>query len=929
MNDDSFYPLSSRSNLSSVEAVKDPSLSTVSGSANNSIFSGLFNFLLPLIYLGLAFLIVFSLTRLILNYVRNKNIEKLKLKKWSNSTIMEISVPKETVEQVQKDQGNSAQKDSKDSLAIGEQVFDILSNFTVKNKFLPWLKGEYISFSFEIVNIDQEIRFWIVSDKKYSSIIEKQIIAIYSKAHIEYINETKFFKDKMVAHAEELDLDNIFELPIKTYKLIDNDPLNNITNALTNIRKEQSCAIQLIVEPVNNKNWQKKSQTYALKIQQGQNPKNILYPENDFLKKIFKEVWKAFKDIGKEVFKSIKGSEKKDDKSPFDQGKKDREIDLTGKKQQIQLTPQQQEIVKKLEEKSSKSGFKFTIRVIGTGINKEEAKRVVDNIIPSFKIYEIKPFNGFKKKKTDVNKTTEEFLLRSPNFKNKKILNTEELTSIWHLPSWQVQTANIKWLLGRRLPLPLKVPEASEKSVYIGQASSRGVTKDIFLKTEDRFRHIYSLGGSGSGKTVTMNMVALQDIYMGNGVCVVDPHGESIDDILRRIPPERIDDVIVFSPSFTDRPLALNMLETDPLKPTQRTLVVNTLFTIWDKLYDLKKSGGPMFENYMKNAIRLVMSHTESGSTLLEIPKVLVDDDYRAYKLGMCDDQEVIDFWEKQAVKAGGDASLENIVPYITAKLSPFLNNDFIRPMIGQQKSVINFREAMDNNKIVLVSLAKGQIGDEAAYLIGMVLVGGLLLAGMGRSDGLKYNLDGTTTPVTPSERPPFFIYIDEMQNFLFDAIPKGLEEIRKYKVGFYLAHQFIKQVVVDGSERIKDSIMANCGTKLIFRCGPDDAKYLETEFFPLSTSDIQNPEKNTFNAITLIDQQKSAPYNISAKYTNYDSENRVKNMFDYFEIEKDRSKMELAEKQRLDIINLVKQKYGRDREEVEKEIKERGKLFF
>jgi hypothetical protein len=411
----------------------------------------------------------------------------------------------------------------------------------------------------------------------------------------------------------------------------------------------------------------------------------------------------------------------------------------------------------------------------------------------------------------------------------------------------------------------------------------------------------------------------LQDIEMGNGICFVDPHGEGVDDILRRIPEHRMKDVILFSPAITDRPLGLNMLEFDPLKPTQKTLVIDTIFSIWDKLYDLKKTGGPMFENYMKNSMRLVMSHPESGSTLMEIPKVLVDEDFRAFKLAMCDEPEVKDFWEKEATKAGGEASLENMVPYITSKLAPFVTNDFIKPMVGQQTSAINWRMAMDNKKIILVSLSKGLIGEGSAYLVGMVIIGGLLMAGMGRSDGLKYNEDGTTTEITPLERSPFFVYIDEMQNFLFDAIPKALEEIRKYKVGFYLAHQFIKQVVVQGDERIKDSIMANCATKFIFRCGSDDAKYLESEFSPLSVQDIANPEARTYNAIMLIDGQRTSPFNISATFKSF------------FEME-DKTKPELmqqAEAKRKMLVTMTKDKYGVPREEVEKQIRDRAKLLF
>lgn len=851
--------------------------------------------------LGIIAIYVFG--RIGLNLYRIYFYHKNKMEKWKKIVFLEISVPRETAEQVQKEMGSQGQKESKDTLAVFEQLYLVMSEYA-KGGWKAWLFGGE-SFSLEIVNIDQEIRFWLVCSEKTADVMERQIIAIAPKANIIRLDKTNFFKEGTVSYVQELNLSTRFELPFKTYKNIDNDPLNFMTNALSGINKDESAAVQLIITPVKNKKWQKKSQTMALKIQQGQNPKEILYPEFDF----FKEFGKILKGILKE----IRGSKSEEDKKK----KEEREIDLTGKKIQISLTPQQQEIIKQMENKASKPGFKFTLRIVGVSKTEQMAKRIVDNIVPAFQIYDVRPFNGFKRVNTNSKTALYNFILRSPNLDETSIINTEEVNSLWHLPGWQVNTASIKWLQGRRPPIPLNIPGPAPTNVYIGKASSRGVQKDIWLEMEDRFRHIYSLGGSGSGKSVTMGEIALQDIKMGNGVCIVDPHGETVDEILRRMPEERMDDVIYFSPAITDRPLGLNMLETDPLKPQQKTLVIDTLFSIWDKLYDLKKTGGPMFENYMKNSMRLVMGHPESGSTLMEIPKVLVDDDFRNFKLAMCNEPEVVEFWEKEATKAGGEASLENMVPYITSKLAPFITNDFIKPMIGQQKSVINFREAMDNKKIILVSLSKGLIGEQSAYLVGMVIVGGLLMAGMGRSDGLKYNLDGTTTQIDSQDRPPFFVYIDEMQNFLFDAIPKALEEIRKYKVGFYLAHQFVKQVVVDGSERIKDSLMANCATKIIYRCSPDDAKYLEAEFYPLSVQDIANPEARTFNTICLINGQRTTPFNVAGYYP------------EFVEMLRDKEKRQEGEQKRLRIIEHVKQKYGRPREEIEKEIRDRAKIFF
>jgi hypothetical protein len=873
----------------------------VTSSANTGAGLGAsMSILIALLAFGLFVYITLQLLRRVIHRRR-------KLEDWKKTVFIEVSVPKETAEQNQKDGGNNSSSGGQEKntiLAVGEQLYSVMRDYA-KPEFTTWLTGGD-RFSLEIVCVDQVVKFWIACTYEAAHILERQVVAIYPKAHITRLSKIDFFKEKTVAYSQEIGLLNRHELPFKTYKLIDGDPLNTITNTLSGLSLEESVAIQLILVPAKD-GWQKHPRHLAGKIQQGFNP-------NEILRK--KGWWEyPFRFLG-QVIKAVRPA--KDDKNK--DGIDDREqMDLSGKRQSIQLTPQQQEIIKKLEEKSARPGFHFTIRVVGSAKTIERSRQIVNSVLPAFQIFDIKPFNGLVRKNTNQKKSILNFLLRAPTFGDKKILNTEEINSLWHLPNYLTQTPNIKWLLARRPAIPLEIPGPGPERIFIGRAASRGQTKDVYINTEDRFRHIYSLGGSGSGKSVTMMNIALKDIELGHGCCIIDPHGEGVDDILRRIPENRIDDVIVFSPAILDRPLGLNMLEFDPLKPTQKTLVIDTLFSIWDKLYDLKKTGGPMFESYMKNSMRLVMSHPESGSTLMEIPKVLSDEDYRSFKLAMCEEQEVVDFWEKEATKAGGEASLENMVPYITSKLAPFVTNDFLRPMIGQQKSAINFRQAMDNNKIILVSLSKGMIGETSAYLVGMVIVGGLLMSGMGRSDGLKYNLDGTTSPVTPNDRPPFFVYIDEMQNFLFDAIPKALEEIRKYKVGFYLAHQFIKQVVVQGDERIKDSIMANCATKFIFRCSAEDAKFLEPEFTPLTIPDIANPEARTFNCIELVDGQRTTPFNVQGYYP------------EYFEIE-DKShpeKMVAAEEKRKRIIENTKIKYGRPKEEVEQEIKDRAKLLF
>ena len=412
------------------------------------------------------------------------------------------------------------------------------------------------------------------------------------------------------------------------------------------------------------------------------------------------------------------------------------------------------------------------------------------------------------------------------------------------------------------------------------------------MKPADRRRHTYIIGKSGSGKTELMKSMVKQDIQEGRGVCVIDPHGDFAEDALSFVPRERAEDVIYFSPADTERPLGLNMLEYDPKYPEQKTFVINEMLKIFDKLYDLKSTGGPMFEQYMRNAMILIMDDPDTGSTLMEIPKVLADEEFRNLKLSKCKTQVVKDFWQKEAQKAGGEASLQNMVPYITSKLTPFISNDVMRPIIGQQKSAFNVRQAMDEGKILLLNLSKGKLGDINAYLIGMVLVGKILMAALSRTD------------MDPKDRKDFFLYIDEFQNFLTDSISAILSEARKYGLDLVVAHQFIGQLTQKGDTLIRDAIFGNVGSMMAFRVGPDDAEFLEKEFAPVFSSyDLINVEAFTCNAKILIDNTATRPFNMQPYRAMPDGDKELPEM----------------------IRELSRFKYGRKRELVEAEIQERS----
>lgn len=846
-----------------------------------------FSNIMSLIFTGL---IVVTITLLVITvvifFVKRYLNNKYKLINFEKKVFLQIQVPEQSYERAQKESG--AKRDDKETIASGEQLFRTLVSYT-SNNFDNFFYGKS-GISFEIVNIKGKINFWIVADEKTVGSLEKQIIATYPRCLIKRVKEPRTIPDGSYTFCEEYMTQNIQFLPFRTYKNMETEPLNTITNAMAGIGKEDTFVYQLVLVPIKS-SWQKTARKIALKIQQGQNPDDVLYPKFDFFKELFK------------FLKSLAPKEDKKDETKTDE----RKIDYSGKKQAIQLTPQQSEMVKKIEEKAAHPGFLFNLRIIATSPDLKEPEKMIQAFRPALQIFDIRPFNHLTKSKQNNKKIIENYLFRSLNTKTAKIINTEEVTSLWHLPNHLISNQAINYLTSYKPAVPVNLPTKEGTNIFIGEAKSGNETKEIYMTTEDRFRHMYALGGSGSGKSELMTNIILQDIAVGNGLCVIDPHGETVDNILLRLPDHRLEDVIVFSPSQTEKPLGLNLLQFDERKPAQRTLVIDTIFQIWDKLYDLKSTGGPMFEQYMKNAMKLVMSHPESGNTLLEINKVFEDEDFRSLKLAMCKEKDVVDFWEKQAMQAEGDASLKSMGPYITSKLAAFVQNDFIVPMIGQTKSAIDFRIAMDNKKIILVKLEKGLIGETSGYLLGMVIIGQILLAGMGRNDGLKYNEDGTVSEVLASERPPFFVYIDEMQNFLFDAIPKALEEIRKYKIGFCLAHQFVKQVINKGDERIKDSIMANTGTKFIYRCSPEDAEYLSKEFEPtLTPPDLMNPERFTCNTIMLVNGEKTKPFNLGGKLLSTNISIEKKNL----------------------LMELTKEKYGTDLEETKRDIKDRQTKF-
>ncbi|OGN09676.1 MAG: hypothetical protein A3C61_02720 [Candidatus Yanofskybacteria bacterium RIFCSPHIGHO2_02_FULL_39_10] len=427
--------------------------------------------------------------------------------------------------------------------------------------------------------------------------------------------------------------------------------------------------------------------------------------------------------------------------------------------------------------------------------------------------------------------------------------------------------------------------------MILGKNIYRGEERLVRMLDADRSRHLYTIGQTGTGKTTLMKSMLRQDIENGKGICLIDPHGEFAEFVLSIIPKNRIEDVIYFDPGDIERPMGLNMLEIDPKHPEQKTRVIDELFGIFDKLYDLKTTGGPMFEKYFKNAALLLLDDYEHEiPTLADISRVMVNSQYRADKLSRETNPLVKEFWQLEAEKAGGEASLANMAPYISSKVTAFVFNEFLRPVINQKKSAFNFREVMDNQKILVINLSKGRIGDLNANLLGMVIVGKLLMAALSRVDIADEKM-----------RKDFYLYIDEFQNFTTDSIGIILSEARKYHLDLILAHQFIKQL----KEGTRDAVFGNVGSIVAFRIGPDDSEFMKNKFEPVfSPQDLMNIDNLNAYVNLLINGQTSRPFNIKLDTTGVFGA----------------GSSEIGE----GVKQMSRFKYGRPRDEIEKEIQDR-----
>jgi len=605
-------------------------------------------------------------------------------------------------------------------------------------------------------------------------------------------------------------------LPFRTFTNFEVDPLASITGTIANLSEGHQAWIQTVVRPINN-SWQKRGKSYV--------------------------------DTRKQ------------------------QVDSEGKK--VALESGESEEFRQIETKNKKVGFQYITRIVTQGPDELTVKHMQEDIIASFKQYQTALLNSIEVKTPDTGIVTklrqlllgkrreetlsviDKYKLRFLDERIVDVINIEELASLFHLPSESVETPNIARAMSKRLEIPKNIP--TKNCRIMGETDYRNTKISFGIKDDDRRRHTYILGKTGSGKSVFIKNMIIPDILEGKGVGVIDPHGDLVEEILNHIPPERMKDVVYIDPSDMDYPIGLNMIDVKDGETID--LLADGIVSVFKKFFE--NSWGPRLQYILTNTI-LTLLNCQNVS-LLAVQRILTDKGYRKFLLKQVKDPFLVQFWEQEFENMSKNPRLltEAIAP-IQNKVGRFLNSPMVRNMIGQVTSKVDFQKIMNEGKILLVNLSQGKIGEENSSLLGGMIVTRLYSNAMQRAF------------LNVKDRKDFYLYVDEFQNFATETFVKILSEARKYGLNLIVTHQYIDQV----SEDIQKAIFGNVGTIINFVVGQHDAKRLAQEFTPdLEPEDLVNLERYKVTMKMMIDGSQSKPFTASSVLKVFKEYNLRKNI--------------------------------------------------
>jgi hypothetical protein len=673
--------------------------------------------------------------------------------------------------------------------------------------------------SLEVAAIGQRLRFYIWTPKHLQAFVEGQVYAQYPTVQI-FEQEEDYAERRLhqtVIHSAELTLTDDETLPVKTFPSFEVDPLAAITATLAKLDKEdEELWIQILARPVHD-DWHRKGARMVQRIKRGG---GLFGPGTS----------SAMGYAGEAIAALIRPPTGSDSKEP-------------------ELSERDKSRITAIQEKSNKLGYQVKIRLLYAGHDQHTARLRMQALVGAFKQYNTTNLNGFTAKSPSYNRDRQLEYQTRFFVDNGYILNIEELASLFHLPHTTVETPNIVWATTKTAEPPPNVPiqaAGNETDIsLLGVTNFRGTNTVFGFYRADRGRHVYILGQTGTGKSGALELLTLSDIYYDQGFAVIDPHGDYAQHVLSFIPQDRLDDVVYFNPADTSYPIGFNPLEIND--PSLKGHISSELVGVLKRLF--ADSWGPRLEYILRYSLLALLDYP--NSTMLDITRLLTDKKFRAHVITYIDDPVVKNFWVTEFASWNDKFAAEAVAPVLN-KVGAFTANPMIRNIIGQPKSTFNLRKIMDEGKILVVNLSRGLMGEDNAGILGAMMVTKIQLAAMGRAD------------MPMSERRPFYLYVDEFQNFATDSFATILSEARKYGLNLTVANQYISQM----SEEVRSAVFGNVGTIICFRISPDDAPFLQKYFEPqFEAGDLIQQHSRFFVTTMMINDEKAPAF--SAKTLN------------------------------------------------------------
>ena len=699
-----------------------------------------------------------------------------------------------------------------------EQLFASLHGILRDNKELRLSGGQQEHISFEIASVNGQIRFYVWVPKTLQSFVEGQIYSQYPTVQIHQANEdyTEHERDHEVAYSTELTLTTDEFLPIRTFQNFEVDPLAGVTGTLAKLETTgEELWIQVLARPIPD-DWQHAADRYINNIKSG---RGLSLPglggSMQWIVGILGALWQ-----------------------PPEQG--------VGQSTAVELSDRDKTRISEAEKKATKLGYEVKIRLVYMGESNTNAKLRMQALVGTFKQFNSTNLNGFRAVKGAFGKEFLEKYRKRAFYGDGFILNIEELASVFHLPHTNVETPNIVWASAKTAEPPSKLPvltgnDANDDQISaFGVTNFRGISHQFGMLRYDRSRHVYIIGQTGAGKSGLLELFALSDIFHNQGYAIIDPHGDFAINNMKFIPGSRLNDVIYFNPADTAYPLGFNPLEVT--NPNQKTNISSEVIGVLKRMFG--DSWGPRLEYILRYTILALLDRPEA--TMLDITRMLTDKEFRKETLAYCRDTVVLQFWNVEFASWNDKFVAEAIAPVLN-KVGAFTANPIIRNIIGQPKSTFNIRQIMDEGKILIVNLSKGLIGEDNSAILGSFLVTKIQLAAMSRSDIPDVR-----------DRRPFYLYVDEFQNFATDSFATILSEARKYGLNLTVANQYISQM----SETVRDAIFGNVGTMISFRVSADDAPILAKQFEPnFESIDLLQMHNRNFVINMVIGGEKTPAF--------------------------------------------------------------------